>query len=72
MKGFLLAELVHCGVTGSTDEDGAAVLLDQLVDDGGAGDGLAGAGRTLDQGERPLQSVLHRVHLKVGVSSTVT
>ena len=39
----------------SAAADLALVLLDQMVDDRRAGDGLSGAGRALDQRERLLQ-----------------
>jgi hypothetical protein len=38
-----LGELVDGGVGGRADEDGTAVETDELVNDGGAGDGLAGS-----------------------------
>lgn len=38
-------------------------LTGEVVNDGGRGDGLAGAGRTLDQTERPLQHRLHSINL---------
>ena len=60
----LLAELVHGCVGVGADEGGAAELLHQLIDDGGAGDGLAGAVGGLDEREGPLEGVLHGVHLR--------
>ncbi len=61
---YLLSELVDGGVGGSADEDGAAVEPHQLVDDGGGGDRLPRSRRALDQRQRPLQGVLHCVHLR--------
>ena len=59
----LLCQLIDGSVGGSTDKDGAAMEPDQLVDDGGRGDRLTGPGRALDQGQRPLQRMLHSIHL---------
>jgi hypothetical protein len=61
---YLLCELVYGGVGGRADQDGAAVEADQLVDDGGGGDRLPCPRRALDQRQRPLQGVLHGVHLR--------
>lgn len=41
------------------------VLLDELVDDGGGGDGLTRAGRALDEGQRALQHALDGGDLRV-------
>ena len=61
---YLLRELVDGDVGWGADEDLPAGLLGQVVDDGGRGDRLARAGRSLDQAQRALQHRLHRVHLK--------
>ncbi len=61
---YLLCELVDGRVGGCADQDGAAVEAHQLVDDGGGGDRLPRSRGALDQGQRPLQGVLHCVHLR--------
>jgi hypothetical protein len=61
---YLLCELVDGGVGWCADEDGAAVEAHQLVDDGGGGDRLPCPRGALDQRQRPLQGVLHCVHLR--------
>ena len=61
----LFRELVDSDVRGSADKDLAGVHFGKVVDDGGGGDGLARAGRTLNEGEGLLQDILDRIHLGV-------
>ena len=61
----LLGELVDGDVRWSAHKDLAGVHFGEVIDDGGRGDGLSGAGRALNEGEGLLQDVLDRIHLGV-------
>ncbi|RNA40826.1 hypothetical protein BpHYR1_006775 [Brachionus plicatilis] len=62
---YFFGELVDSDVAGRAHQHLTVALLGQVVDDGGRGDRLAGARRTLDQAEVPLQHCFDRVDLRV-------
>jgi len=60
----LLGQLIHCDVGRGAHEDWARSQLSQVINNRGRGDGLAGAGRSLNQCERTLNRLLHCKHLQ--------
>mmetsp|Transcript_11254 Transcript_11254/g.30094 ORF Transcript_11254/g.30094 Transcript_11254/m.30094 type:complete len:330 (+) Transcript_11254:1957-2946(+) len=61
----LFGQLVDGDVGGRTHEHLALVLPREVVDDGGTGDGLAGARRSLDEVQWALHGLAHGVDLRV-------
>mmetsp|Transcript_56805 Transcript_56805/g.172959 ORF Transcript_56805/g.172959 Transcript_56805/m.172959 type:complete len:249 (-) Transcript_56805:1355-2101(-) len=61
----LLCQLVHRNVGRRAHQDLALVLPREVVDDRGARHGLPRAGRALDQVQRALHGLAHRVDLRV-------
>ena len=62
---YLFGELVNCDVGWRADEDLALVHLREMIDDRCGRDGLASAGRTLNEAERLLKDLLDGVELRV-------